>query len=400
MVARLRHLTLGRRVAGAALVALATLVACALLAAAPALAATLSCQLSQPAVVFGGTVTVAGTVDPAIEGQEVVVTLAGVDVATALTDARGAYAAALAPQRSGDVTVRLVADGSTSAPTPLVVRPAVTVGHGALIPFLRTRFVLQVTPATYAGEVTAQVFHRGRRVATVRGRCRDGRAVLLVPLRGIEWFGVRFELAPTDELGAGAAKRSVKLEGRRLAVGSKGPRVRGVLTQLKRLRVCVPGIGETYTSNVADAVMAFQKAYRLPRTYVMDYDDWRKLDVAARVRPRHAAPSRHLEIDETRQILMLVTDGAVIGVVPVSTGATGNTPEGAFRILRKNPMSATYDGSVGLPRFMTFYGSMGIHGYPFVPPYPASHGCVREPLWVADWVYDRAFVGERLYISY
>ena len=50
------------------------------------------------------------------------------------------------------------------------------------------------------------------------------------------------------------------------------------------------------------------------------------------------------------------------GVVPVSTGATGNTPSGAFRILNKIPASATYDGSVALPRFMRFHGEMGIHG--------------------------------------
>ena len=91
-------------------------------------------------------------------------------------------------------------------------------------------------------------------------------------------------------------------------------------------------------------------------------------------------------------------DGQVIGTIPVSTGATGNTPVGTFSILRKNYMSSTYDGSVALPRFMRFYGTMGMHGYPVVPPYPASHGCVREPLWVCDWVYDRSFVGERVYI--
>jgi len=400
MVARLRHVVLSRRVAAAALAALATLVASAFFAAASASAATLSCTLSQPAVAFGASVTVTGVVDPALEGQEVAVALAGVDVGTTLTDATGAFALQFAPRLSGDVTARLLADGSVSAPSPLVVRPAVSVSHGALIPFLRTRFVLRVAPATYGGHVTARVFHHDRLVATVRGRCVDGRAVLSVPLRGIESFSVRFELEPTAELGGEVAKQSVRLEWRRLAVGSSGPRVRGLLTQLRRLRVCVPGVGGRFTNDVADAVVGFQKAYRLPRTYVMSLDDWRRLDRAARVRPRFATPARHLEIDETRQILMLVTDGVVIGVVPVSTGATGNTPEGAFSILRKNSMSSTYDGSVALPRFMTFYGTMGIHGYPLVPPYPASHGCVREPLWVADWVYDRAFVGERLYIYY
>jgi len=400
MVVRLRHTVLGRRAAAAVLAALATVVACALLAAAPAAAATLTGTLSQSTIVYGASVTVAGVVDPAVEGQEVAVALAGADLGTALTDANGAFSFSFTPARSGDVTARLVADGSLSTPAPLVVKPAVAVSHGALIPFLSTRFVLRVSPSTYTGDVVARVYHRGRRVATVRGRCVDGRAALLVPLRGIEWFGVRFELAPTAELGARTVKTSVKLEWRRLAVGSRGPRVRGVLTQLGRLRILVPGTGETFTSAVADAVVAFQKTYRLPRTYVMDYDDWRKLDGAVRIKPRYSSPERHLEIDETRQIIMVVKHGVVLGIVPVSTGATGNTPEGALSILGKRPMSATYDGSVALPRFMRFYGAMGIHGYPVVPPYPASHGCVREPLWACDWVYDRAFVGERLYLYF
>ena len=34
-----------------------------------------------------------------------------------------------------------------------------------------------------------------------------------------------------------------------------------------------------------------------------------------------------------------------------------------------------------------------IHGYASVPPYPASHGCVRVPLWAAPGLYARWPVG-------
>jgi lipoprotein-anchoring transpeptidase ErfK/SrfK len=47
---------------------------------------------------------------------------------------------------------------------------------------------------------------------------------------------------------------------------------------------------------------------------------------------------------------------------------------------------------------MTFHGNFAIHGYYSVPVYPASHGCVRVPMWLADWLYDRSFVGERVYV--
>ena len=59
--------------------------------------------------------------------------------------------------------------------------------------------------------------------------------------------------------------------------------------------------------------MAFQKAYRLPRTYVFDGDDWRKLDTAKVIAPRSKTPTTHIEVDKTRQILMVVKNGSVYG---------------------------------------------------------------------------------------
>ena len=40
-----------------------------------------------------------------------------------------------------------------------------------------------------------------------------------------------------------------------------------------------------------------------------------------------------------------------------------------------------------------FIGGFAIHGYSSVPPYPASHGCVRVPIWVAVRLYELASYG-------
>jgi lipoprotein-anchoring transpeptidase ErfK/SrfK len=37
---------------------------------------------------------------------------------------------------------------------------------------------------------------------------------------------------------------------------------------------------------------------------------------------------------------------------------------------------------------MYFKGGFAIHGYPSVPAYPASHGCVRIPMWIAPSLFD------------
>ena len=91
--------------------------------------------------------------------------------------------------------------------------------------------------------------------------------------------------------------------------------------------------------------------------------------------------------------------GKVAGVLPVSTGATGNTPEGIHNILWKAPQLTTWLGPGLLYRPLTFVGnSFAIHGWKSVPAYPASHGCVRVPIWTADWLYDRSPVGETVIV--
>ena len=131
----------------------------------------------------------------------------------------------------------------------------------------------------------------------------------------------------------------------------------------------------------------------------MGPETWRKLETANVLEPRYRGPALHIEIDKTRQILMVVRGDAVRAVLPVSTGATGNTPEGRHQIRWKALSTTTWLGSGILYRTMTFYGnSFAIHGWYSVPSYPASHGCVRIPIWTADWLYNQSPVGETVYV--
>ena len=336
-------------------------------------------------------------VTPAVAGQEVAVALAGVRAGTALTNASGAYSFALTPRRSGVVVARLVADGAQSELVRLVVKPKVTVTHGTPTPFLSLQYVVRVEPSTYAGTVTAAVEHNGAQVATVKAAVRGGKAVLQVPLRAPKPSAAGSDSVTTNLSMPRSLESTVRATVARIATGSSGSRVRGLLTALSRLQIRVPYVGTTFNSQCADAVMAFQKAYGLPRTYVFDSDDWNKLDGAKPVKPRYAGPSTHIEVDKARQILMVVKNGAVYALIAVSTGATGNTPEGTFHVQQMHPYTTSGFGGI-LFRTIGFSGDFAIHGYAPVPPYPASHGCVREPMWVAEWIYDRSWVGEQVYI--
>ena len=285
-----------------------------------------------------------------------------------------------------------------TAPQALSVKPKITVSHGTLVPFLPSKFVVKVTPSAYDGVVVVKVVHRGVTVGSYRARVKDGRAVFQIPLRGVDALhpqrhaagGVRSRRPLVADQGRPSAAKT-------LSAGSSGPYVKGMLTGLQRLKFRVPGVGSTFTSSVKDSVMAFQKAYRLSRTYVFNTACWRKLDGAKLIKPKYSSPSTHIEVDKTRQILMVVKGGKPVGIICVSTGATNNTPEGSFHIQQKHPFTTSGFGGI-LVRTMGFIGNFAIHGYAPVPPYPASHGCVREPIWACYWVYDHSFVGEALYV--
>ena len=359
---------------------------------------TIAWSLAPTTVVYGATITAQGTVAPATDGQTVTVAVDGATVATVVTDASGVFSATFAATVGGTVTATL-GDGTVGPPLTLLVAPKVTIKAGAALPWGVTKLSVSVLPASYAGRVTATVYHHGKKVAVAAGRPVAGTLVLKLHTPGVGKFSVSVATAAAPGLvAAPLLKTTLNAPWHRVAVGSKGRYAHILLARLVALRFRVPGISSSISVAAGDSIVAFQKAYGLPRTYAFGADDWRKLDVARLIKARYKSPKTHIEIDKTRQILMVVKGGKPYGIIAVSTGATGNTPVGRFHILRKAPATSTWLGSAILWRTMDFYGNFAMHGYPEVPPYPASHGCVREPMWVADWTYRHSWVGETVYV--
>lgn len=380
--------------------ALLVVAACAasLFAAPLARAAGITAAAAPSTADYGNTVTVSGVVEPAAADQQVTVALDGADVASAVTDAAGRYSASFAAVAGGSLTVR-TADGEVSAPVALTVRPTATIKVLGVDFWQSVKLGVRVAPAGYRGRLQMQVLHRGTVVGKLTVTVGRESFQLRVPLRGVGKFTARATFSDWGGLtGRSYDRPFASGPGPRIKVGSRGPAVRTLLLELARLRFRIPGVSTVMTAAGADSIMAFQKAYRLPRTYVFGANDWRRLDGAVPVRPRYTRPALHIEIDKTRQILMVVKDGSPLGILCVSTGATGNTPEGVHRIMWKAHAAFTPYGNTYLYWDMQFYPGYAMHAYPFVPPYPASHGCVREPVWVAPWTFSQSVVGETVYV--
>lgn len=176
-----------------------------------------------------------------------------------------------------------------------------------------------------------------------------------------------------------------------LSLGARGASVRALEQRLAELRYAVRRDGY-FGGEDLEAVYAFQKVERLARSGIVTPALWARLLHAEPPRPRYGGAD-HVEIDKTRQVLFLVRGGEVVLVVATSTGATGNTPVGRFSVYRKVSGS---DWVLFYPSY--FLGGFAVHGYPDVPPYPASHGCARIPMWIAQTVYSRIAYGSTVYV--
>jgi lipoprotein-anchoring transpeptidase ErfK/SrfK len=141
------------------------------------------------------------------------------------------------------------------------------------------------------------------------------------------------------------------------------------------------------------AIVAFQGWQRLERTGVAGQTTLARLATAARPRPFPGTGSR-IEIYIDRQVALLVRGQTVERAIHVSTGASGTpTPTGDFHVYRKERNSWSVPFSVWLHWASYFTGGVALHAYAEVPPYPASHGCVRIPLSEAPAVYAFARLG-------
>ncbi len=142
------------------------------------------------------------------------------------------------------------------------------------------------------------------------------------------------------------------------------------------------------------AVMAFQSWEGLDRDGVAGPQTRAALRNAKRPRPTAKRPKRLMEVHIGKGVLMLVRKGRAVRTIHVSGGGPGTeTPTGRYKVFRKELMSWSVPFSTWLPYASYFNNGIAFHEYPDVPPYPASHGCVRVPSPEAQLVYRFARMG-------
>jgi cell wall hydrolase len=279
--------------------------------------------------------------------------------------------------------------GAVSNQVALAVRPGLDTAFTGSGQLRRPLSLLVRARPAIAGTVTVRIW-RGRRL--LRTRAFHGRLRVRLSTARAGAYRIRVTLRPSPGyLGARRALERIVFVPS-LGPGSAGASAYELDRRLHELHYALGRVDGYYGPDDIDAVIAFQKLHGFPRTGSVDARFWRELERAQIPQARY--PGDHVEISKGRQVLFVVRSGKVQLIVPVSTGATGNTPLGHWHVYSKVPgfnAKEMYYSSF-------FVGGFAIHGYHSVPPYPASHGCVRIPLWVATRVYSLIDYGTAIYI--
>jgi N-acetylmuramoyl-L-alanine amidase len=348
--------------------------AAALVGAAPGRAADVTLTADHRVARYDDRVRFRGTL-AGPEPQHVSLVRDGIVVASKATSG-GTFVFDLRARRPGAFVARTAA--AQSGPVALRVQPRLRsriVGRRLL--GRRILVVGRVLPA-----------RSGRLVLTFRARTvrvrvgADGRFRVRVPSNWGPNVTGRVALRPRRGYATAWRRVRLRLAYPSLRTGSRGPAVLALKQRLSALGYALPGVDSGFGYATYEAVVAFQKVHGLPRTGRVGSGFWRRLFRSSAPRPRVGGD--YLEVDKSRQLLMEVRNGKVERVIHVSTGATGNTPVGTWRVYRE-----VFGWDWVLYHPMYFLRGFAIHGYPSVPIWPASHGCVRVPLWLANGLRER-----------
>jgi hypothetical protein len=215
-----------------------------------------------------------------------------------------------------------------------------------------------------------------------------------VPLGLFPGYATKFPITAADVRGSDVPPPTVR------KAPEKAPthEVRALQQRLAKLSFLPrSGVDGQAGPQTRFAVLGFQKWAGLGRDGVAGPMTKAALAKAKRPTPRTTAPGRRVEVLLDRQLALYIENGRVVRTLHVSSGAPGfETPAGTFSVFRKEQNSWSIPYKVWLPWASYFVGGVAFHQSPDVPAGPASHGCVRVPVYDARWLYDRLPNGTRV----
>jgi hypothetical protein len=261
---------------------------------------------------------------------------------------------------------------------------------------------------------TIRSFHKGQKVTIVlsRGKKTVKRETVHVRPKGKGsslgqfhysrrmispgMYRIQAVLSPGDGYrGSKTSSRPFRIRYPSLNLGNSGSAVKALNTLLDNLGY-VNGSGSSYSDATGRAVLAYRKVNGMSRKEKATGSIFKKLARGkGGFKLKHPSAGKHVEADLSKQVMVLADHGEVDEIYTISSGAPATpTIQGKFRFYRKD---AGYN-SVGMYYSIYFIRGYATHGYHDVPTYPASHGCLRNPIPDSVHIYNWIDIGDPIYV--
>jgi hypothetical protein len=209
-------------------------------------------------------------------------------------------------------------------------------------------------------------------------------------------YRVRAHKAATaTQDGASAKSKSFGLTYQDLDPGDSGPAV-VLFNELLRKQGYYDTDKGSYGSHTERAVMAFRKVNGMARNFQATPGIFKTLAAGkGAFNLKYPNAGKHVEVDISKQVMALAEGDEVKYVFHVSTGAAATpSDQGGYTFYSKDP------GFNSLGMYYSVYYNRGeaTHGYHSVPPYPASHGCIRNPIPDSVFIYNWIDLGDKMFV--
>ncbi len=188
-------------------------------------------------------------------------------------------------------------------------------------------------------------------------------------------------------------------------------RVRRVEQRLRDLGYNPGEVDGKIDSHFECAVMAFQKMNGLERNGRIDIQVLEALKDPLQPRASQKHEGIHAEADLQRQIMTVYSGGNILRILPISSGSDQTfkeageglqiavTPTGNFTFFAHIwGLHKSHLGELFNPVYFD-KGGYAVHGELFVPPYGASHGCLRITIEDSKWFEKTVPLGSPILIS-
>ena len=233
----------------------------------------------------------------------------------------------------------------------------------------------------------------------------------------------RPEAAPQGE--GPAVQDSAVVYDHAVGPGMNGDKVRALQDRLRALRYDPGPTDGVFGPKTEQAVWAFEKFILSTAaegvTGIVTPSMWDRLNESISVRPRRSNRGVHLEVLLSKQVALLYRDDEPLLITHISSGSgerwcgvvtvdhddgtvseegicgVATTPGGVFHFERR--IEGWRNSKLGrLYNPVYFNYGIAVHGATNVPKYPASRGCVRIPMHIAEYFPSLVADGDLVYV--